>query len=720
MESEPKKKFKGNQMECYQYRHFSDSLSVPFQVTSGKIVVNMYVFGEVKGYGILLPIVFSPLPTFLQTVGIRQISKFQLQDLIQFQNVMWCDFFLTKTESCDTNISFANYLVVPLKGSNIIAWKLIKIALGKTPAPQMQSIPQNNRQKYIYKKAAGFDRFYYLANITERSKLAKILNDLPEKSLYSQTTPENIDEDILEKTQQLIIETLLRCDGKDLSFILCRPTRLIRKNNSNVQRKIKPGFLRLVPESELSVCYLKRTHYKNAARLLKAIIDLERFTHLNEFCSKYNYTSEFKIIRDATTAPVLDHEDNYDSLEHLGDSVLKLVSSLILFHKYPKDNEGVLTDKRTGRINNKFLSSLSLRHELFYYLRGAVMNTKQFRPAHYCGASDKKESYIIQEKFSDGTLADLVESMIGAFYYSSGFLSAATFIQHLKMFPKTPWPEILKYFSNDYISLYKQSDLIDFKFSTFSDLIQETPYKKMQCETDLSLLESIIGYSFTSSEILTEALTHTSYLSSKNYERLEFLGDAVMDIIVASNMFSMGKFSAEKLTVFKHMLVNNNIFAKLSLSLGLHRFLRATPDIYAEVSKYLNTLIWEENILEFGVYASDPPKILNDLFEAVVGAVLIDSRSVDLVCKLFAPLLKKCMVCLAANQQCCDMNIRSKLSVYGQRKRLKIKITTEVVGERVSAKVLVNGDLICEHTERTAWLAKQLASASAYSILTCK
>ncbi|MDE7225224.1 MAG: ribonuclease III, partial [Acetatifactor sp.] len=54
---------------------------------------------------------------------------------------------------------------------------------------------------------------------------------------------------------------------------------------------------------------------------------------------------------------------------------------------------------------------------------------------------------------------------------------------------------------------------------------------------DLSLLEERIGYTFKNKDLLRQALTHSSYANERrinkigNYERLEFLGDAVLELV---------------------------------------------------------------------------------------------------------------------------------------------------------------------------------------------
>ncbi|HHH20314.1 MAG TPA: ribonuclease III, partial [Nitratifractor sp.] len=56
---------------------------------------------------------------------------------------------------------------------------------------------------------------------------------------------------------------------------------------------------------------------------------------------------------------------------------------------------------------------------------------------------------------------------------------------------------------------------------------------------DLSKLEERINYSFQNKQLIIEALTHKSYKKPYNNERLEFLGDAVLDLIVGEYLYKI-------------------------------------------------------------------------------------------------------------------------------------------------------------------------------------
>lgn len=98
-----------------------------------------------------------------------------------------------------------------------------------------------------------------------------------------------------------------------------------------------------------------------------------------------------------------------------------------------------------------------------------------------------------------------------------------------------------------------------------------------------SLIEDLqkkISYHFKNIEILREALTHKSYvnenpeLNLKDNERLEFLGDAVLDLAISASLIMNFPDSQEgELSRFKSMVVSETSLAKIAARLDLGRFL---------------------------------------------------------------------------------------------------------------------------------------------------
>jgi ribonuclease-3 len=118
-------------------------------------------------------------------------------------------------------------------------------------------------------------------------------------------------------------------------------------------------------------------------------------------------------------------------------------------------------------------------------------------------------------------------------------------------------------------------------------------------------LESRLGYRFRDAALIEQALTHRSYGSPHN-ERLEFLGDGVLDCVVAEALY--GRFpslSEGKLTRLRADLVREEALCDLARKLELGGYLRLGEGELANVG-------------------GARPSILADAMEAVFGAVLLD------------------------------------------------------------------------------------------------
>ena len=137
--------------------------------------------------------------------------------------------------------------------------------------------------------------------------------------------------------------------------------------------------------------------------------------------------------------------------------------------------------------------------------------------------------------------------------------------------------------------------------------------------SELSKLEEIIGYKFNDKQLIIEALTHKSYKKPYNNERLEFLGDAVLDLIVGEYLYS--KFPTKDegtLSKIRASLVNEGGFAKLAKVLKLGEFL------------FLSTA--EENNK-----GRTKKSLLSNAFEALMGAVYLEGgleKTRDIAVKL--------------------------------------------------------------------------------------
>ncbi|MBU6500862.1 MAG: ribonuclease III [Patescibacteria group bacterium] len=131
-------------------------------------------------------------------------------------------------------------------------------------------------------------------------------------------------------------------------------------------------------------------------------------------------------------------------------------------------------------------------------------------------------------------------------------------------------------------------------------------------------LEKNIGVSFNNKDLLTESLTHRSYLNEypkwplPHNERLEFLGDAVLELVVSDELFKkFSNYPEGQLTVLRAALVNYQILAKVAEGIGLEKFILLSRGEKKDTGKAREV-------------------ILANAIEAVIGAIYLD-RGIDIV-----------------------------------------------------------------------------------------
>ena len=114
--------------------------------------------------------------------------------------------------------------------------------------------------------------------------------------------------------------------------------------------------------------------------------------------------------------------------------------------------------------------------------------------------------------------------------------------------------------------------------SQADDTANPLPYNRVVSATpDLTALEKTIGVKFRNKELLLQALTHRSAVRgenrSKSYERLEFLGDAVLELVVTEFLFQNYLNPEGELTNWRAALVNSDMLSSVAHEIGIESFL---------------------------------------------------------------------------------------------------------------------------------------------------
>lgn len=165
-----------------------------------------------------------------------------------------------------------------------------------------------------------------------------------------------------------------------------------------------------------------------------------------------------------------------------------------------------------------------------------------------------------------------------------------------------------------------------------------------------SQLESRLGYTFKNAKLLEQALTHRS-AAKMHYERLEFLGDSVLGMVVSRELFSRFPNATEgELTRLRSQIVKGETLAVLSRQLGLGEYIIFGPGELKSGSRRRAS-------------------ILADVLESIIGAIFIDAdiQTVEtVILQLFAEPLA------ASNPQQIEKDPKTRLQEYLQARNIDL------------------------------------------------
>lgn len=185
--------------------------------------------------------------------------------------------------------------------------------------------------------------------------------------------------------------------------------------------------------------------------------------------------------------------------------------------------------------------------------------------------------------------------------------------------------------------------------------------------------EKVIGYTFKDKSLLIRAFTHSSYRNeNKNfadYERLEFMGDAVLSLVISRYLFDLFPTANEgDLTKKRACLVSEQTLAKASDKLNLSSFM-----LTGEGGSHDNV--------------DRLPSVKCDLFESVCGAIYIDSGGIAAAGKFILANLEPYV-----SEICADY--KSMLSESCAKKRISLEFrTAPKSGGGFTAEIYLDGRL---------------------------
>ncbi|CAO1634137.1 unnamed protein product [Jaminaea pallidilutea] len=276
----------------------------------------------------------------------------------------------------------------------------------------------------------------------------------------------------------------------------------------------------------------------------------------------------------ALTTPSARHTHDYERLEYLGDAALKALVSCYVFANSDELVEHYLNMERRAIISNTNLLQKTARLEL-----GTIAITRSFTRKTWCPpmvhARERPDPkrWETMNHLSPKMVADLAESIIGAAVATGSSPSQhSAFWMNLDLALTT-------------IARFGLIPLEDATLGTLSQKWMDQVLPKAlagRWDSRLHLarlqkLEATLNYTFKYPHLALEFLTHPGHLNSSlpSYERLEHLGDAVLDVLINNWLFQAYPHQDEGvLTRLKSLAVCNQALCALCAHTKLQKYLQ--------------------------------------------------------------------------------------------------------------------------------------------------
>ncbi|KAL0358761.1 UNVERIFIED_CONTAM: Endoribonuclease Dicer2 [Sesamum angustifolium] len=333
------------------------------------------------------------------------------------------------------------------------------------------------------------------------------------------------------------------------------------------------------------------------------------------------------MVLEAITTKKCQEKIHLESLETLGDSFLKYSISQQLFKTYQNRHEGLLSLKREKIISNAALCKLGCARKIMGFIRNEPFDPKTWIiPGSNSANHILKEELLSSKKIYAGgrmkikskTVADVIEALIGAFLSAGGEVAALSFMAWLGI-------------NVDFVNVpYMRNAAVN------PELHVNVPY-----------LQSLLNYSFRDVSLLVEALTHGSYMLPEIpgcYQRLEFLGDALLDYLITVYLYhKYPGLSPGLLTDLRSASVNNDCYAQAAVKAELYKHvLHASPELHRQIVHTVCNHVVLPSASTFGWESeTNYPKVLGDIIESLAGAIFVDSGyNMEVVFQCMRPLLE--------------------------------------------------------------------------------
>ncbi|KAF2855786.1 dicer-like protein-like protein 1 [Plenodomus tracheiphilus IPT5] len=337
---------------------------------------------------------------------------------------------------------------------------------------------------------------------------------------------------------------------------------------------------------------------------------------------------------------------NYERLEFLGDCFLKMATSISVFVQQPEENEFEYHVRRMLMLCNQNLletaigikkvarpDGTELDLQLPRYVRTEAFSRRTWYPEALKlirgkGLNKSEDDWLkLTHNLGDKSVADVCEAFIGA-----------AFMEHHHFGPWNPtqWDLAVKA-----VKLFANNP--DHAMGKWSDYYAAYTKPKYQLDQPTAAMldsarqiEAVHPYHFKHPRLVRSAFTHPSYAymfeHMPNYQRLEFLGDSLLDMVFIMHLYyNYPDKDPQWLTEHKTPMVSNKFLGAVCVKLGWHRHIKSNTAILTSLIRDYVLEVQEaereaNGAVDYWVGVHEPPKCLADVIEAYVAAIFVDSE----------------------------------------------------------------------------------------------
>jgi endoribonuclease Dicer len=424
---------------------------------------------------------------------------------------------------------------------------------------------------------------------------------------------------------------------------------------------------------------LKASVFRMGALLPSFLYRMEIALLAIEYGKRFNLSTKLCQLSCAITLPSIYGENNYERLEMLGDSILKIMTSTSLYIEYPTDTEALLHLRRRNIICNQELCRNAVSRNIYAYMISKSFTRKQWtlygfvvktetslkNSADNDNEEEEEELVVVEEELANLSIVDADEGEVFTIENSDGSTLELndTRVAHYHEISEKMLADVIEASLGASLASFGEDAALQCAIkmgvpimrspSRWTEFKEFLPLPAIYPEDtiypmNIKAIEAILGYTFKHPAYLVEAFTHGSAQApmTRCYQRLEYLGDAVLDYLVVDLYYHRyPELDPGGISEIKDATVSNEFLGAICVLLGLHQHLDHFSDSLArDMNNYIDQLTKRRTDLkDKGEYwrGIKTPKIMGDLVESSLGAIYLDSGfDINEARKVFNRLLR--------------------------------------------------------------------------------